>query len=94
MHRGELPASVDDVDGWMLGGSRRSVYDDLDWIRDGEEFVRAAVAAERPVVGICFGHQMVASALGGTVEAARSGGASARWSTASSTRSRGTAPTG
>ncbi|MGI9643776.1 MAG: type 1 glutamine amidotransferase [Ilumatobacteraceae bacterium] len=69
-HRGDLPASVDDCDGWVLGGGRPSVYDELDWICDAEAFVRAAVAAERPVVGICFGHQLVASALGGTVERA------------------------
>ncbi len=73
VHRGELPGSVAECDGWLLGGSRRSVYEDIEWIRDGEEFVRAAVAEERPVAGICFGHQMVASALGGTVERAAVG---------------------
>jgi len=72
-HRGELPAAVDDCDGWLLGGSRRSVSDDVGWIGDAAEFVRTAADAERPVVGICFGHQLVASALGGTVEAAPAG---------------------
>jgi GMP synthase-like glutamine amidotransferase len=73
VHRGETPESIDDCDGWIIGGSRHSVYDDLEWIGIGEELVRAAVAAERPVVGICFGHQMVASALGGRVEASGGG---------------------
>ncbi len=72
-HRGQLPASVDDCDGWLLGGGRRSVYEELDWVREAEGFVRDAVAAERPVVGICFGHQLVASALGGAVELAEVG---------------------
>ena len=70
VHRGELPASVSDCDGWLLGGGRRSVYEDEAWIRDAEAFVRDAAAIERPIVGICFGHQLVASALGGTVEPA------------------------
>ena len=49
------------------------MYEDLDWIRTGEEIVRAALAAERPLVGICFGHQLVAQALGGRVEKAATG---------------------
>ncbi len=69
-HRGELPASVDECDGWLLGGSRRSVSEEIGWIRDAEHFVRAAHAAERPTIGICFGHQLIASALGGAVQAA------------------------
>lgn len=72
-HRSELPESVTDCDGWLLGGGRRSVYEDERWIRDAEEFVRAAATAERPVVGVCFGHQLVASALGGDVVEADAG---------------------
>ncbi len=67
---GAAPASVDECDGWIVSGSPRSVYEDLDWIRTAEEIVRAAVAAERPLIGICFGHQLVAQALGGRVERA------------------------
>jgi GMP synthase-like glutamine amidotransferase len=65
VHRGDAPASLDDCDGWLVGGSRYSVDDDLDWIRTAENVVRDAVAAERPIVGICFGHQLMAQALGG-----------------------------
>lgn len=72
---GEAPSSLDDCDGWVMTGSRYSVYDDHDWIRTGEAIIRASIAAERPFVGICFGHQLMAQALGG-----RSGQAEVGWS--------------
>ena len=73
IHEGAAPESLADCDGWVISGSPASVYEDLDWIRTGEEIVRAALAAERPLVGICFGHQLVAQALGGRVEKAATG---------------------
>ncbi len=73
VHEGATPESLDDCDGWLITGSPNSVYDDLDWIRTGEEIVRAALDQERPLVGICFGHQLVAQALGGRVEKAVGG---------------------
>jgi GMP synthase-like glutamine amidotransferase len=68
IHRGQTPTSIRDCDGWIVGGSRYSVYDDLEWIRTTEEIVRVAVATEHPIVGICFGHQLMAQALGGRTE--------------------------
>lgn len=65
VHSGDGPAAIDDCDGWIVGGSRYSVYDGLGWIITAEQIVRDAVAAERPIVGICFGHQLIAHALGG-----------------------------
>lgn len=73
VHEGEAPASLGDADAWIVTGSPASVYDDLPWIRDAEQIVRDLVAAERPLVGICFGHQLVAQALGGRVERAPAG---------------------
>lgn len=73
VHEGATPASLADCDGWMISGSPASVYDDHDWIRTGEEIVRAAHAEERPLIGICFGHQMIAQALGGRVEKSAAG---------------------
>ncbi len=73
VHLGDVPASLADADVWIATGSPASVYDDLPWIATGEELVRSAVAAERPFVGICFGHQLVAQALGGRVERASVG---------------------
>lgn len=65
---GDTPASIDDCDGWIVSGSPASVYDDLDWITTAEDIVRDLLAAERPLIGICFGHQLIAQALGGRVE--------------------------
>lgn len=65
---GELPASVDACDGWLITGSRFGVYEDHAWIPPLEDFLRRAFAAKIPIVGICFGHQILAQALGGKVE--------------------------
>ncbi|MEM9011620.1 MAG: type 1 glutamine amidotransferase [Pseudomonadota bacterium] len=65
---GQLPAGPDEADGWLITGSRHGVYDDLPWMEPLKTFLRAAVAAGRPVVGICFGHQILAEAMGGRVE--------------------------
>ena len=70
---GEFPASVEDYDGYLVTGSAAGVYDEYDWILPLMEFIRAAHAADRPLVGICFGHQVIAHALGGFTEKWRGG---------------------
>ncbi len=65
---GIFPQDVNECDGWLITGSRHSSYEDLPWIATLEGFLRAAYAAEVPIVGICFGHQVLAQALGGKVE--------------------------
>ena len=65
---GELPDSAADADGWLLTGSRHGAYEDLPWIPPLEDFIREIHAGGRPMVGICFGHQIIAKALGGKVE--------------------------
>ncbi|MCL7940402.1 gamma-glutamyl-gamma-aminobutyrate hydrolase family protein [Halomonas sp. ATCH28] len=65
---GEIPDDVEAVDAWLTTGSKFGVNDDLPWIAELEAFVRALWAAGKPLVGICFGHQLMARALGGEVE--------------------------
>lgn len=65
---GELPASVTEADGWLITGSRHGVYEDHDWIAPLKAFIREIDAAGQPLVGICFGHQIMAEALGGRAE--------------------------
>ena len=62
---GQMPASPDQADGWLVTGSRHGVYDGLPWIAPLAAFLRDCVARGVPVVGICFGHQLLAEALGG-----------------------------
>jgi GMP synthase-like glutamine amidotransferase len=57
----------------LLTGSPAGVYDDHDWIAPLERFVRAAYDARIPMAGICFGHQLIAQALGGTVRKSEKG---------------------
>jgi GMP synthase (glutamine-hydrolysing) len=64
----EFPDSVHDAEGWLITGSRHGVYEDLPFIPPLEALIRQAVAEGVPVVGICFGHQIVAQAMGGRVE--------------------------
>lgn len=65
---GFLPQSIDEADAWLITGSRFGAYEDLPWIPPLEEFIREVYASGEPMVGICFGHQIIAQALGGKVE--------------------------
>lgn len=65
---GQFPLDVHECDGWICSPSRMSTYDPVDWFRDAEALLRQIVASEVPYVGICFGHQLLAQALGGLVE--------------------------
>jgi GMP synthase-like glutamine amidotransferase len=67
---GELPASTDALGGVVITGSPASVNDDAPWIEAACAFVRSLHARRVPTVGLCFGHQLIAKALGGTVERA------------------------
>ena len=58
------PASLEAI---LITGSPAGVYDDDPWIGPLMNFARAAAAAGVPQVGICFGHQLLAEALGGKV---------------------------
>lgn len=75
---GDFPDGPEDADAWLIGGSRHGVYEDHDWLPPLEDLVRAIVAAKKPLIGICFGHQVIAKALGGKVEKFRGGWAVGR----------------
>lgn len=68
LDEGRFPTAVDECDGWLCSPSRMSTYDDVTWLGDAESLLRSIVADEIPYVGICFGHQLLAQALGGRVE--------------------------
>lgn len=62
-----LPASPQDCSGLVLMGGPMSVNDELPWIVPVLALIRAAVAADVPVLGHCLGGQLMAKALGGEV---------------------------
>jgi GMP synthase-like glutamine amidotransferase len=73
LDEGRFPDSPAECDGWLCGPSRSSAYDPLPWRADAEELLRRLVATERPYVGICFGHQLLAQAHGAVVARAEDG---------------------
>lgn len=64
---GEMPESVYDCDGWLITGSRHGVYDQLEWMAPLQAFIREVAASGLPMIGVCFGHQIMAAAMGGKV---------------------------
>ena len=72
-HKGELPAAPDACEAWICTGSRYSVYDGLAWVEALFAFVRKIGESGTPFAGVCFGHQVLAQALGGEVAKAEQG---------------------
>lgn len=64
------PAELDAI---LITGSAAGVYDDTPWMQPLFQFIRAAAAAGTPQIGICFGHQAVAKALGADVRKSEKG---------------------
>lgn len=58
------PASCEAI---LITGSPFGVYDSTPWIDPLRGFIRGAFAARRPMLGVCFGHQIIADAMGGDV---------------------------
>jgi GMP synthase-like glutamine amidotransferase len=73
VQHGEYPASIDECDAYLITGSRHSVYEDQPWIHRLADFVRELDAAQHTLIGICFGHQLIAHTLGGETRAADQG---------------------
>lgn len=62
-----FPASADECDAYLVTGSKHGVYDNLPWMIRLSEFIREVVTAKKRLTGVCFGHQIIAAALGGKV---------------------------
>ncbi|MEX2518355.1 MAG: type 1 glutamine amidotransferase [Paracoccaceae bacterium] len=70
---GGFPPGPGAADGWLISGSKHGVYEDHVWIPPLKDFIRAIVASGRPLIGVCFGHQIMAEALGGRAEKSAKG---------------------
>jgi GMP synthase-like glutamine amidotransferase len=73
VEQGIYPEGIDDCDGYVITGSKKSVYDEDVWITDLKSYVCELDANKKPLVGLCFGHQLVADALGGKTRSAEVG---------------------
>ena len=73
VEHGEYPAEMADCDGYIITGSRRSVYEDEAWITQLGQYVQILNERKYKTVGICFGHQMIAEVLGGKTEGVKKG---------------------
>ncbi|MBL8581197.1 MAG: glutamine amidotransferase [Rhizobiaceae bacterium] len=62
-----LPAKVSDYAGALVSGSSAMVTDAAPWMDTAAHWLRGAVEADLPVLGVCFGHQLMAHAFGGRV---------------------------
>lgn len=63
----EFPDSIKQADGWLISGSKHGAYEDHPFIKPLETLIRELYGSGVPLVGICFGHQIIAQALGGQV---------------------------
>ncbi|MCD7901534.1 MAG: type 1 glutamine amidotransferase [Bacteroides sp.] len=63
----ELPIHTYTDEIYLISGSMAGVYEDRAWIQDLFKFIRKGYKEQIKMVGICFGHQAIAQALGGKV---------------------------
>ena len=70
---GHFPSSLDDHFAYVCSGSRFSVYQCTGWISKLQDLVQGIGSRNKKFVGICFGHQMLAQAMGGVVQKASVG---------------------
>lgn len=63
---GDYPADIGDCEAYIVTGSASGVYDTDPWIGDLRRFLQSA-RGRAPLVGVCFGHQIMADAFGGKV---------------------------
>ena len=66
-HLGEALPAFDRVSGAILSGSWAMVTDHAEWSERTAAWIRAALEVELPLLGVCYGHQLMAYALGGEV---------------------------
>lgn len=65
VQEGELPAQPGECDAFLITGSKAGVYDSLPWIAPLQSWIRDFHKRGAKIIGICFGHQILAHSLGG-----------------------------
>jgi GMP synthase-like glutamine amidotransferase len=72
-HEGAPLPDPEQLGGILITGSAAGVHDDLPWLDPLRDFIRRSYAARTPMLGVCFGHQIMADALGGEVRKSEKG---------------------
>lgn len=67
-HEGQIPDANVEVDAWLITGSKYGVNDGLQWVNQLCDLIRQLYALRKPVIGVCFGHQLITHALSGLVK--------------------------
>ena len=70
---GIFPLNHNDCDGWIVTGSPHGVYEEHSWIPIVSQLIKDIYDNKLPIFGVCFGHQLIAQALGGKVEKSTKG---------------------
>lgn len=68
-----FPDNLSGFDAWLVSGSRHSVLDNLPWIQKLSNLVLTLIEQQQKIIGVCFGHQLIAQVMGGKVETSYKG---------------------
>jgi len=66
----DLPDTIEENAIYVIPGSRADAYDDAPWLVELRHFIEDLHEDKAKMIGICFGHQLIAESLGGRVEKA------------------------
>lgn len=73
VEKGDALPDPESLDAILITGAAYGVYDDTPWMRTLKEWIGFAAENKVPMIGICFGHQIIADALGGDVRKSEKG---------------------